>query len=157
MQPQHKASNSKKITISTSIQDSAATDGAGKAGLVAANLTCYYSQVETDNDVTTVEVTLSDLSTITDVHTDGGIIQVDATNLPGVYRLDLPDGVFAANAWSSIVMLKDSGSNDAAPVIMEFQLEPLVVNVKEVDDDLYFKEILLSNCELYWEILKKYL
>lgn len=106
-------------TILVFLQDDTASDGSGKTGLVAADLTCYFARVETDNDVTVTQLSLSDLASITAAHSDGGIKEVDATNMPGVYRLDLSDAVLASGAWSVTVMVKGSA---IAPVNAEIQL-----------------------------------
>lgn len=87
------------------IPDPASTDGSGKTGLVAANLTVSFARVETDNDVTVSDVTgsLNDLSALTDAHNDWGWKEVSSTVAPGLYRLDLADAVFAAGAWMAVV------------------------------------------------------
>ena len=92
-------------TILVYIADPASTDGSGKTGLVAANLTVGYTRAETDNDVVHVNATgsLSDLSALTDAHADWGWKEVDSSLVPGVYRLDLADAVFATGAWYAVV------------------------------------------------------
>jgi len=109
-------------TVLVFIQDSSATDGSGVTGLAAADLTCYYTRVETDNDVTTAALSLSDLSALTDAHTDGGIYEVDSTNSPGLYRLDLSDAILAAGATEAVVCITDAGSNNVPPTYMEIQI-----------------------------------
>lgn len=105
------------------IPDSAQTDGSGKTGLVAANLTVSYTRVETDNDVVVTDVTssLSDLSALTDAHADWGLKEVSSTLAPGLYRLDIADAVFASGAWSAVVYVMVTTSS-AAPSPMEFIL-----------------------------------
>lgn len=87
------------------IPDAASTDGSGKTGLVAADLTVSYARVETDNDVTVTDVTssLNNLSALTDAHNDWGLKEVSNTLAPGLYRLDIADAVFASGAWYGIV------------------------------------------------------
>lgn len=109
-------------TVLVFIQDASATDGSGLSGVAYDDLTARYIRVETDNDVTINTLTLSALSALTDAHSDGGWFEVDATNAPGWYRLDLPDAVLAAGAWAAGVSLIDAGSNDIAPVTIEIQL-----------------------------------
>lgn len=105
------------------IPDPASTDGSGKTGLVAANLTVSYVRVETDNDVTVTDVTslLNDLAALTTAHTDWGIKEVSSTLAPGLYRLDIADAVFAAGAWTAVVYVMVTTSAAAASPI-EFQL-----------------------------------
>lgn len=104
------------------IQDSSSTTGAGLAGLLATNLTAYYTRVEDDNDVNAVVITLSDLTGTGTVHTDGGLEEIDATNMPGWYRLDLPDAIFATGASHAGVSIIDSGANNVAQLSLEYQL-----------------------------------
>ena len=107
------------------IPDSASTVGAGKSGLVAADLTCSYTRVETDNDVvnTDVTATLNDLANLTAAHADWGLKEVSATLAKGLYRLDIADAVYATGAWSAVVYVcVTTGLAAASP--MEFVLIP---------------------------------
>jgi len=47
---------------------------------------------------------------------------VSAAEAPGLYRLDIADGVFASGAWSAVVSIRDAAANDVAQTDMEFQL-----------------------------------
>jgi hypothetical protein len=110
-------------TVLVFIPDPASTDGSGKTGLVAANLTVSYTRVETDNDVVLVDATgsLNNLGTLLDAHTDWGLLEVSSALAPGVYRLDLADAVFAAGAWFAVVYVMITTSAAAASP-MEFEL-----------------------------------
>jgi hypothetical protein len=112
-------------TVLIFIPDPASTDGSGKTGLVAANLTVSFSRVETDNDVTVTDATgsLNDLASLTAAHNDWGVIEVSNTLAPGLYRLDLADAVFASGAWSAVVYVMITTSAAAASP-MEFALVP---------------------------------
>jgi hypothetical protein len=56
--------------------------------------------------------------TIAQAWTSGGFAEVDATNMPGVYRLDLPDAALAAGADDvTIVVRGASGTNGAVMTI----------------------------------------
>ena len=107
------------------IPDSASTDGSGKTGLVAANLTVSGARVETDNDVTVTDYTssLNNLAALTTAHTDWGLLEVSSTLAPGLYRLDIADALFAAGAWSCVVYVMVTTSAAAASP-MEFVLIP---------------------------------
>lgn len=105
-------------TILVFIPDPASTTGAGKTGLAAADLTVTYTRVETDNDVVHTDVTssLSDLSALTDAHSDWGLKEVSATLSKGLYRLDVADAVFASGAWYAVVQVTiTSGTAAATP------------------------------------------
>ncbi len=105
------------------IPDSASTDGSGKTGLVAADLTVSGVRVETDNDVTVTDYTssLSDLAALTTAHTDWGLKEVSSTLAPGLYRLDIADAIFASGAWTAVVYVMVTTSAAAASP-MEFVL-----------------------------------
>ena len=101
------------------------TSGNAKTGLTnaSAGLDVSYARVETDNDVTVTAGAPVALATpaLTDQHLDWGFLEVDATNHPGLYRLDIADGAFAAGAWSSVVTLIGTGLE---PSHCEFMLIP---------------------------------
>jgi hypothetical protein len=110
-------------TVLIFIPDPAQTDGSGKTGLVAANLTVSYTRVETDNDVVVTDATsaLNNLAALTTAHTDWGVLEVSSTLAPGLYRLDIADAVFAAGAWSAVVYTMITTSA-AAPAPLQFEL-----------------------------------
>jgi len=105
------------VTVYIFIQDSTATDGSGLTGLVfnSAGLTCYYVR-----PLAAAAALSLATQTVTGAHSDGGFVEVDATNMPGIYRLDLSDAICATGVNSVVVMLK--GATDMAPVTLEIQL-----------------------------------
>jgi hypothetical protein len=109
------------VTLLVFVQDSSATTGAGLTGVTASMLTGHYIRVEDDNDVTLTEFTISDIVGTGTVHTDGGIEEISG-NVPGWYRLDIPDAAFATGASEVGISLVDAGSNDIAQVTIEIQL-----------------------------------
>jgi len=113
------------------ISDSASTTGAGKTGLAydTESLSCYYARPGDDAE----ELPLV-TQTVTGVHTEGGFVEVDATNMPGIYRLDLSDATFAAGKDSAVVML--NGASGMAPLVLEIQLTDLDVNAAEVEANI---------------------
>jgi hypothetical protein len=110
-------------TVLILIRDS--TTGAPKTGLTnaSAGIDVGYTRVETDNDVTWTDGAVVALATpaLTDPHLDWGFLEVDAAKAPGIYRLDIADGVFASGAWSAAVSLIATGID---PVHIEFTLVP---------------------------------
>jgi hypothetical protein len=96
------------------------TDGAPESGLTEASIDLAYSRVETDNDVTTADVTPAALSALTDAHTDWGFEEVSSTDHPGLYRLDIADAVFASGAWEAVVT--DASGTDFYAVDIGFRL-----------------------------------
>jgi hypothetical protein len=110
-------------SVSIFIRDEA---GAPLTGLVfdSAGADASYVRVEIDNDfVVAASGGLVDLATpqLDDPHLDWGFLEVDDTAHPGIYRLDLPDVVFAVGAWSVTVTVIADGAD---PTQMEFVLVP---------------------------------
>jgi len=98
------------------------TAGAAKTGLTyaSAGIDVCYTRVETDNDVV-LTAGAPVTTTLTGTHVDWGFVLVDDTNAPGLYKLDIADGVFATGAWSAVVSLICTGCD---PVHIEFVLVP---------------------------------
>ena len=99
------------------VNDSASTTGAGKTGIAfnASGIRAYY--VRPGGSATAITLATQ---TVTGAFSSGGWVEVDATNMPGVYRFDVPDAVFAAGVEKAIVMV--SGASGMAPVVMEYDL-----------------------------------
>lgn len=113
------------------IPDPASTDGSGKTGLVAANLTVSYTRSETDNDVVVTDVTssLNDLAALTTAHTDWGLKEVSSTLAPGLYRLDIADAVFAAGVFEACVyVMITSSAAVGTPIVFNFTLQEAVLD-----------------------------
>lgn len=112
----------KKDTVSKMveifIQDSSSTVGAGLGGLVfnSAGLTAYYYRSGAAAPATAITLVTATVGTFT----SSGFIVVDATNMPGVYQLHLPNAAIATGANTVIVMLR--GATNMAPLVLEIQL-----------------------------------
>lgn len=78
------------VTIYPYIQSNAT--GAAYTGLTfdSIGLVCYYKKGATG---VVTPITLA-TQTVTGAHSDGGFVELSAANMPGVYRLDLPDALF---------------------------------------------------------------
>lgn len=111
-----KAKTSKSVDIF--IRDTSVTTGAGLTGLVynSGSLTAYYHRPGS----AAAAITLATLASATAAWSSGGFIAVDGTNMPGLYRLDLPDAVLATGVDEVVVMLK--GATNMEPVVLEIQL-----------------------------------
>lgn len=122
------AKNAADQTIYVEVLDSTSTTGGRKTGLVfnSAGLTAYYAR----NRGAATAITLATLASASAAHADGGFIEVDATNMPGVYRLDLPDAAAATGADTVAVTLK--GATGMAQVSVEIQL--VAFNPQDADD-----------------------
>ena len=99
------------------IQNSSSTTGAGLTGLVfnSAGLTADYVVERGLRQ----SITLATLATADAAWSSGGFIAVDGTYMPGLYRIDIPNAVFAT-ADKAVVILK--GATNMAPVVLEYQI-----------------------------------
>lgn len=103
-------------TIDVFIQDSSSTTGAGLTGLAynTASLVCYYRKGATGSATALTLAT----QTVGGAHSDGGFVQIDATNMPGLYRLDLSD-TMVATAGLLKIMLKGATNMATCPIEIE--------------------------------------
>lgn len=104
-------------TVYLFINDSSSTVGAGLTGLAYNTASLVASYVRPLGS--RVAITLA-TQTVTGAFSSGGFVEVDATNMPGLYRLDLPDAAIASGVDSVVVMLK--GATNMAPAVLEIQL-----------------------------------
>ena len=70
-----------------------------------------------------VDITLITLASASAAHSDGGLVEVDATNAPGVYRVDYPDAAFSSGVAITICTLVAASANNAS-------IAPLLVDIK---------------------------
>lgn len=110
--------DSTNVSIIIFIKDSTSATGSGLTGLLynTLNLVCYY--VRPGGNATQLPLITQ---TVGGAHSDGGFVEIDATNMPGVYRLDLADAVLATG--SNSVMLSLKGAANMSTTIVEIQLE----------------------------------
>lgn len=115
------------VTVYLFIQDSSKTTGDGLTGLTfeTASLVASYVRPLAARAALTLAT-----QTVTGAHSDGGFVEVDATNMPGLYRLDLSDAVCATGVNSVVVMLK--GATNMAPVVLEIQLTDFDLNTAAI-------------------------
>lgn len=113
-------------SIDIFVASSASTAGAGLTGLAynTSGLTCYYRRGATG---TMTALTLA-TQTVGGAHADGGFVEIDATNAPGLYRLDLSDAIVASG--EEYVTLYLRGATNMAPVVVRIYLEDKIT----VDD-----------------------
>jgi hypothetical protein len=108
------------------IQDTLLTNGGGLTGLVynSTGLRCFYAR----DSILPVQINLVNIG-ITSGHLDGGFVEIAPTGMPGYYRLDLPDIIFATGSETSDVML--SGATNMASIPMRFLLTDPDVDVSQ--------------------------
>jgi hypothetical protein len=98
------------------IQDTSSTTGAGLTGLAYNSAGLKWSYVREDQAAATV-VTLATATAGT--WASGGFKEIDATNLPGVYEIGIPNAALASG--KSVQMLLFGGLN-MVPVPLEIEL-----------------------------------
>jgi hypothetical protein len=108
-------------SIYIEVLDSTSTTGGRKTGLAynTSSLTAYY--VRAGGSATAI--TLATLAAANSAYSSGGFKEVDATNMPGVYRLDIPDAAIAASVSSVVVTIK--GATGMVQVSKEIVLTAL--------------------------------
>lgn len=101
-----------------------ATDGTPLTGLTfnSSGLSAYYWRP----GGTATAITLATLANAQAAWSSGGFVAVDGTNMPGLYRFDIPNAVLASGVDTCYVMLK--GATDMEPVPIEVQLTGINVN-----------------------------
>jgi len=107
--------NASTITIAPGSTSQSIELYLGATGLTASTngLSARYNRTRTAS----VDIPLV-ARTIAQAWTSGGFAEVDATNMPGVYRLDLPDAALAAGADDvTIVVRGASGTNGAVMTV----------------------------------------
>jgi hypothetical protein len=100
------------------IRDSSSSVGAGLTGLVFNSGSLVASYVRPAAARTAITLATQ---TTTGAFSSGGFVEIDATNMPGLYRLDVPDAVFASGVNSAVVMLK--GATNMEPCVIEYELK----------------------------------
>ena len=111
------AGDSTDVSLVVFIMDSSSVTGAGLTGLAydTSGLSCYYVRPGSND----AELSLASIA-VDGAHSDGGFVEIDSTNMPGWYRLDLSDAVVATAVTSAGVQLK--GAASMAPLNLEIQL-----------------------------------
>lgn len=99
------------------IIDSLSSTGLGKTGISfnASGLNGHY--VRNAGSATTITFASQ---TATGAWISGGWAEVDQIRMPGIYRVDLPDAIFASGSDKAVVYIK--GVTNSIPVTLEYQL-----------------------------------
>ena len=95
------------------------TIGWGATGNSAPKTGLLFSNIETGGSASyqrqggaRVDFTLV-TQTAAGAHTDGGFVLIDDTNMPGLYRLDVPDAAFASGVDFATIHLVAASANNA--------------------------------------------
>ena len=85
-------------------------------GYITSNLKAYYTRVGS----APVEITLTS-QTVNGAWTSGGFVEIDTNSMPGIYRFDIPNAVFASGSSSAILQISNISTGDKAIIIYKFQ------------------------------------
>jgi len=114
-------------TIDVFLRDSSSATGAGLTGLVynSSGLKAYYRKGATG---TATQITLA-TQTAGGAWSSGGFVAVDGTNLPGIYRLDLPDAMVDTEGF---VTLHIYGAANLQPTPLRIDCRALPADLKKI-------------------------
>lgn len=109
------------VLLDIFVGDSSSTTGAGLTGLAynSGSLSCYYHR---SNGTEGTAISLATMTAGT--WATGGFVQVDATDMPGVYQLGIPNAAFAAGATYATIQCK--GATNMVPTTVRVQIAPPV-------------------------------
>jgi hypothetical protein len=119
-------------TIYVFIRGKATTPaGMGLTGLAfgTAGLKFYYTR----KGAAAAAITLA-TQTVTGAWSSGGFVEVDATNAPGLYRLDLPNAVIATGVDEVVVSWTGANTVDDGVAITLVSYDPVAVATSPWDD-----------------------
>lgn len=104
-------------TIDIFIQDTTSSTGGGLSGLVfnSLNLKAYYRKGATGAATSIPLVT----QTVGGAWSSGGFVEIDATNMTGIYRFDVPDIILTSIPYSILYFY---GATNMAPVPVELEI-----------------------------------
>ena len=80
----------------------------------SSGLTAYYIRPGGSPTAITLNT-----QTVTGAYVSGGFVAVDGTNMPGLYRIDIPNAVFASGATKATVYLRGAGNMN--PIRIEYK------------------------------------
>jgi hypothetical protein len=108
-------------SVNIFVQNSSSTTGAGLTGLVfnSTGLIAYYTFAGANAG--SVQITLATLAAANSAYSSGGFKEIDSTNMPGIYRLDLPNATIAASKGRSVLVYLQ-GVTNMAPCVLEIEL-----------------------------------
>ena len=114
-------------TIDLFLGDSSSSTGEGLTGLEhdTSSLTAYYRKGATGS-ATSISLATQ---TVGGAYSSGGFKEIDATNMPGVYRLDLPNAAVDTEGFVTVYI---QGAADLVPTVLRIDCRPVPVDVKKI-------------------------
>ena len=100
------------------IGDNTSASGSGLTGLLynSSGLVSHY--LRPAGTATTISLATQ---TVAGSYSSGGFVEVDSLRMPGIYRFDIPNAVFASGVDKAVVSI--TGAQNMIPVLMEYDLE----------------------------------
>lgn len=113
-------------TIDVFLGDSSSTTGSGLTGLAynTSNLTCYYRKGATGSSTA---ITLA-TQTVGGAWSSGGFVEVDSTNMKGIYRFDIPNAVVDTEGFATLYF---RGATNLVATAIRLDCRPYPVDVKK--------------------------
>jgi len=109
------------------VQDaSGASPGEPVTGLLFSDIETGGSASFVRQGAARVDLTLVTLSSASTTHTDGGFIEVDATNMPGLYRCDYPDAAWITGVDQIFCQIVVAAAKNAVAA-------PILIDLTDVD------------------------
>lgn len=108
---------STSVSVQVFIQNSSVSTGAGLTGLAYNTASLVASYVQPAGSRTAI--TLATLAAANSAWSSGGFKEIDATNCPGLYRLDIPN---AALTGATHVTIHLKGAANMVPCLLEVEL-----------------------------------
>jgi len=119
-------STSKSVFVYFVQDDSGTSPGEPKTGMLFSNLETGGSASYARAGAARVDFELITLGSASASYAEGGFILVDDTNMPGVYRVDVPNAMFTTGVDQvSLHLVADSGQ-DAV-------MRPVIIDIFDVD------------------------
>lgn len=117
-------------TIDIFLADSSSTTGAGLTGLVynSSGLSCYYRKGATGSATSVSLATQS----VGGAWSSGGFVEVDSTNMPGIYRFDIPNAVVDTQGFVTIYF---QGATNLVPTALRVDCRPIPSDLKKIQSD----------------------
>ena len=100
------------------VGDSTSATGTGLTGLTYQSSGLLSHYIRPAGSATTITLATQ---TVTGSYSSGGFVEVDQTRMPGLYRFDIPNAVFASGSSSAILQISNISTGDKAIIIYKFQ------------------------------------
>jgi hypothetical protein len=107
--------------VTTYFMVRSSTNGTAATGLTATTFDLQYTRTAEEPSTKADGVALAATNS---AHTDNGIIEIDATNSPGLYRVDWPDAAFAEGVSQVFLSLKYSSA--IFTEVLAVDIDPLI-------------------------------